>query len=110
MKVSIVKPLAKLLSDQRTLAAKYGQRAKPLKLRLAVLRAAPSLDDVPRGPPERCHELTANRKGEFAVSIKDQWRLIFVPDHDPVPVRPDGGIDTKAVTDILVTEISDHYE
>lgn len=110
MQVSIIKPLAKVLNSEKAMNKKFGQRAKPLRARLAVLRSSPTLNDVPKGPIERCHELTGDRKGEFAVTIKDQWRLIFRPDLDPVPKLPDGGIDQKGVTAVLVTEVSDHYK
>jgi plasmid maintenance system killer protein len=110
MKVSFVKALGKVLNSEKAMLKQYGQLTAPLKRRLAVLVSEPNLDKVSKGPPERCHELTANRRGEFAITIKDKWRLILVPDHDPIPRRKDGGIDLKSVTDVLVTEVSNHYE
>lgn len=110
MKISFVRPLGKIINDEKALARKYGQLAGPIRNRLAVMAAAPTLDAVSRDKPERCHELTENRKGSFAVDLKGQWRLIFKPDHDPVPRKADEGVDLKSVTDVLVTEISDHYK
>jgi len=36
-------------------------------------------------------------------------RLIFEPDHNPVPQKPDGGLDWTQVTRIRVIEITDYH-
>lgn len=87
----------------------YGGLSKPLKMRLGVLAAAKSLAEVPTNPPDRCHQLTGKRAGQLAVTLKDNWRLIFVPDHDPVPKKADGGIDLSAVTMIKLLEVVDYH-
>ena len=111
MKVSFAtNKLAKVLNDYAALVRVYGKLAKPIKSRLSTLQAAPTLDDVPKGPPDRCHQLTQNRDESFAVDVSRKDRLIFNVDHDPVPRKADGSsIDLKSVTAIVVTEISDHY-
>lgn len=79
-----------------------------MKRRLATLRAAPTLKDMD-GAPGRCHPLGADRTGQFAVSLWGQFRLIFVPDHDPVPRLHDGGIDPALITKISITEVVDYH-
>jgi plasmid maintenance system killer protein len=102
--------LRKELSDAKAMDRAYGaDRGRALRMRLSVLRAAACLRDVPHSPPDRCHQLTADRAGQVAVVVKDQWRLIFVPDHDPVPRLPDGGLDEAAVTRIQCIEIVDYH-
>jgi proteic killer suppression protein len=81
---------------------------KIMKRRLASLRAAPTLKDMD-GVPGRCHQLSADRAGEFAVSLWSAYRLIFVPDHDPVPAADDGGIAQDKVTKISITEVVDYH-
>jgi toxin HigB-1 len=110
MKVSIATKLRKVLEDDQSINRKYGKLAQPLKARLAVLKASPTLAHVSRGKPERLHQLTQDRDERFAVDVKDQWRLVFEVDHNPVPRTKDGGIDRSAVTAIMVTEVSDHYK
>jgi toxin HigB-1 len=78
--------------------------------RLAVLRASPTLAHVRTTRPERLHQLSQDRDEQFAVDIKGPHRLIFEVDHDPIPRNADGGINRAAVTDILITEVSNHYE
>ena len=93
---------------------KRGQRTwgadhwKLLRRRLASLRAAPTLRDMD-GVPGRCPPLGADRRGQFAVSLWGSYRLIFVPDHDPVPSLPDGGINPALVTGISITEVVDYH-
>ena len=53
--------------------------------------------------------LKGDRKGTFAVLLQNPLRLIFEPDHEPVPVKEDGGIDLTAVTAITILEITDYH-
>ena len=101
--------LEKDLSDPKAMAKAYGGRAKSIRMRLDVLRQAACLADVPTGPPDRRHQLGGNRIGQLSVTIKDNWRIVFVPDHDPVPSLRDGGLDTCQVTAVEIIEIVDYH-
>lgn len=83
--------------------------AERLQQRLAELKAAETLEDISRLPPARCHELSQDRKGQLAVDLAHPKRLIFEPDHNPVPRRSDGGLDWANVTAIRVIEIIDYH-
>ncbi len=53
-----------------TFGSKYGpENAKLIKRRMGVLLSVSSVDEVSYRPPERRHELTGDRKEEFAVDI-----------------------------------------
>ncbi|MEQ9247359.1 MAG: system killer suppression protein [Nitratireductor sp.] len=101
--------LGKQLSSDSEIQKAFGGLARAIKLRLAVLRAARTLAEVPRVPPERCHELKGNRSGCFAVNVSRNQRLIFRPDHDPVPRKADMGIDLQMVTAILIEGVEDYH-
>jgi plasmid maintenance system killer protein len=102
--------LEKQLSDEREMIKAFGkQRAQKLQARLAVLQAADRLSDVPRAPPDRCHQLSGDRDGCFAVDLGHPHRLIFEPAADPVPRKEDGGLDMDAVTSIRIIEIADYH-
>lgn len=103
------KRLGRQMSSAADIQRHFGQLAKPLQLRLGVLKNAISLADVPRDPPVRCHQLTNDRDGQFAVTLKDNWRLIFWPNHDPIPTKEDGGIDLSKVTAITIGEVHDYH-
>jgi len=90
--------------------AAYGvNTAKKLKLRLAELEAAASLEDLRRLPQARCHEYKGSGKGLLSVDLADPYRLIFEPDHDPVPSKDDGGLDWSKVTRVLVMDVLDPH-
>lgn len=80
-----------------------------IKRRLSVLRSAETLSDVPTTKPERRHQLTGDRIGQYAVDLVHPKRLIFKPDHDPIPRRSDGGIDTDRVSAVTLVEVVDYH-
>ncbi len=80
-----------------------------LQQRMMELSAADSLADISRVPPARCHELTGNRKGQLSVDLEHPYRLLFIPAHEPVPERPEGGMDWEAVTEIEIIAIADTH-
>lgn len=93
---------------------KDGKRAfgpdqwKALKNRIASLEAAPTLADM-QNVPGRFHELSADRAGHFSLDLRGSYRLLFQPDHYPVPSLDDGGIDRTRVTKIVITEVADYH-
>lgn len=86
-------------------------RTKKLKIVLTQLRAAPNLGIFapPMSPPHRCHELTGNRKGQLTVDLDHPYRLVFTPNHAPLPMRPEGGLDWSQVTSIEIRGIEDTH-
>ena len=83
--------------------------AKIIRRRLDELNAAESLAIMRTLPQARCHELTADRKGQLSVDLKHPHRLIIEPADDPVPRKPDGGLDWNKVTCIRVIEVEDTH-
>ena len=103
------KKLGKIINSEKELQKKYGKNARCIIRRMAVLKAAPSLAHVSHRPPERRHELEGQRKGTYAVDIKHPFRLVFEPNHDPVPLKEDKGIDLNKVTAITILEVEDYH-
>jgi proteic killer suppression protein len=101
--------LHRQLETKAAMDKAFGERAGRLRLRLGVLEEAQSLADVPTGPPERCHPLKHDRKGQFAVTVCGNWRIIFRPHHDPLPVLADQSLDLTAVTAIEIIEVVDYH-
>lgn len=87
----------------------YGTRAKQVDQRLDDLKMVTFLDGMYEIPAAHCHELSADRPGEFAVSISPNHRIIFIPDHDPVPRKDDGGIELSMVDSIVILAIGEDY-
>jgi plasmid maintenance system killer protein len=105
--------LAKKLNKEREMVRAYGAEcARKLARRLTELKAAETLQDLapPYSPPARCHELTGDRKGQISVDVKHPYRLLFVPDHDPLPERLEGGLEWKGVTQIQILEVENTHD
>ena len=102
--------LARTFNSDNALQKAYGLRmARAIKIRLAVLKAARTLALVPTTPPERRHQLRGDRDEQFAVDLVHPRRLVFEPNHESIPRRDDGGIDTEQVTAITVIAVVDYH-
>lgn len=102
--------LSKVCNQQSKLIKKYGSRqAKLIRRRLDELRAAETLTTMRYLPQARCHELTGNKVGQLSVDLVHPKRLIFIPAHNPVPRKPDGGLDWSRVTAIEVLGVKDTH-
>jgi len=105
--------LEKEFNEGKCLEKVHGSlRAKKIRIRLAELRAASTLNDFwpPKTGPERCHELTGSRKSQLSVDLDHPYRLILTPNHNPIPCKSDGGLDWKQITAILILGIEDTHE
>lgn len=102
--------LCEELTDDRERKREYGEScAKKIKRRLDDLKAAKCLHDF-RHLPGRCHELKGNLEGVLSLDVDHPYRLLFVPAHDPVPVKEDGGLDWTQVTAVQIIGIEDTHE
>ena len=102
--------LEKVFNSASALKKTYGARmARTIEMRFAVLKNAGTLSLVPTTPPERRHQLTDNRDEQYAVDLVHPYRLVFKPNHDPLPRREDGGLDPDRVTAITVIEVIDYH-
>lgn len=70
--------------------------------RLAELRVAENLAQIPSGPPPCRHKLT-NQSNQWAVRISKNYRLIFEPrgEYDPN--------NTTTITEICIIKIEDYH-
>ena len=102
--------LQRTFNSDKALRQAYGDSvARRIQTRLAVLKNAANLARVPTNPPERRHALIGNRKGQYAVNLDNRNRMVFIPNHDPVPLKEDGGVDLESVTSITILEVVDYH-
>lgn len=88
------------------LVKRYGlEVAKKLPQRIKELNSFDSLNDVPSSLPFRRHKLTGDRRGEFAVNITNQYRLIFRQENNNIIIE-----DLREIKSIEILEVSKHYE
>mgnify|MGYP003586304336 CR=1 FL=1 len=111
MKVSFKSnKLQKVCNKEKEGVRELGQVcAGKLRQRLSELAAAGALSDISHLPPPRCHELT-NRGGVFSVDLLHPYRLLFISANDPIPRKPDGGIDLTQVTEVEIISIEDTHD
>jgi toxin HigB-1 len=77
--------------------------------RMMVLKAATCLPKVSFTKPERRHELSGNRGGQFSVDLKQPYRLVFKTHPNPLPRKNDGGLDLKQITAITILDGEDYH-
>jgi hypothetical protein len=53
--------------------------------------------------------LIGDRAGQFGVTVSGNYRLIFEPADEPLPLSPDGTLDPSRVTVIRVLEVDDYH-
>lgn len=103
------KKLEKTINDAKSLQKMFGQiGAKVIRRRLDDLFAIECLEEV-RLLPGKYHELTADRKGQFAVHVHEPYRLIFEPVCDPMPVDEHGRLDWKKISCVKIIEIINYH-
>ena len=103
------KTLKKVVNDDRKLFRKFGpMRGKLIKQRLDAMHAAENLEEL-RNVPGNFHELTGDRKGQWACSLDQPYRLIFVPHENPIPTDEDGKYIWIEIKGVDVTEITDYH-
>jgi plasmid maintenance system killer protein len=95
--------------NKRLVRVHNSHRAKLIRRRLDDLRAAPNLE-VMRNLPGRCHELRGDRAGQLSIDLDGPYRLLFASAHNPQPNKPDGGLDWKRVTAILLVGVVNTHD
>jgi len=104
------KRLQKTFSTSEMLITAFGKpTARRIMNRMSTLDALANLNDVPTTPPERRHQLSGQRREQFAVDIGSNQRLVFRPNHHPIPRKDDGGFDLELITDITILEVTDYH-
>ena len=90
--------------------AKLGhRRAKLVERRLSEMKAAENLAILKQIPGPRLHPLVGNRQGQLSVDLDGQYRLIFLPDHNPIPELL-GRWDWEHINKVKIIEIADTHE
>jgi proteic killer suppression protein len=84
-------------------------RAKLLRRRLDDLYAAKKLG-VMRNLPGRTHELKGDRAGQLSIDLDGPYRLVFAPANNPLPKKPNGGLDWKHITAVILLGVVNTHE
>lgn len=101
--------LKKQITDLRELDKAFGQLARQINKRVSELTSCDNLSIMKLFPQAKCHELSGNRKGQLAIKVSGNFRIIFIPNHNPVPEKEDGGMNWVEITSITIIEVSDYH-
>ena len=102
--------LKKQCNSFALLVRAYGSRcAKLIRRRLDELVAADSLETLRYLPQARCHELKGKYAGNLSVDLEHPYRLLFRPANEPIPQKPNGGLDWAGVTAIEIIGVEDTH-
>ena len=72
------KKLEKVCTDAKTAEKQYGrQMAEKIQLRIDQITAADSIGMLVQLHIGRCHALTGDRKGQYAMDLVQPYRLVF---------------------------------
>lgn len=99
--------LEKLCNKSNHAIRKLGDiGARKLHSRLADIEAAHNVTELIAGSP---HPLKGDREGDFSLKLDGGRRLVFRPEHDPLPRLEDRGVDWGNVTAVRIVEIGDYH-
>lgn len=98
------KKIRKILSSEKEIKKEYGKISNKLMLRINLLQTATCLNEIPVDDPERCHLLTGNYNGCYAICINYKWRIIIKPIGYVEPY------DKRKITQIEIIEIVNYHE
>lgn len=103
------KKLKKQLTEPKTMRKMFGTMANKVNQRMKELRGVENLSDMKLIPAARCHELKGDKGKILAVDVSGNYRLLFQPSHNPLPVKIDGGLDWQKVKEIKILAIEDYH-
>jgi len=94
--------------DSKKAARAIGvESARKLQRRLAELKAAKNVTELPAGRP---HPYTGTTERRFSLDLAGGNRVLFIPSEEPPPRKEDGGIDWVAVAEVTIVFIGDNHD
>src|ERR1700736_5171263 len=102
--------LQRACNSEKELSRCWGKnRGRTVGRRLLQLAAAANLNVVRAIPAAKLHLLKGDRAGQFAIEVDHSFRLVFIPNHNPVPPHKNGGVDLERVMKIKIIEVIDYH-
>ena len=81
------KKLEKICTDAKTAERTYGlQMAEKIQQRIDEITAADTVEMMIQFHIGRCHPLSQNRKGQYAVDLVQPYRLVFEKNVDEIQI------------------------
>lgn len=104
------KKAEKIFNSQKELQKHYGDKqSQKIMMRLAVLKAAANLAEVPQTPPERRHRLKGKRQKQFALDLVHPFRLILTPKEE-LSYQQNGEPDLEKIIEIVIEGVENYHD
>ncbi len=104
------KKLQKCAENEKYAQKELGRdQAEKFLLRVGALLDADSFENL-RHVPGHFHELSGNRKGQWAFDLNQPYRLIVTPQTLPIPTDNDGKYIWYEIRDAVVVEIVNYHK
>lgn len=82
-----IKKIEKICTDAKTAERHYGREmADKIHLRIDEITAADTVEMMIQYHIGRCHPLSQNRKGQYAVDLVHPYRLVFEKNGDRIQI------------------------
>lgn len=79
--------IKKICTDAKTAERQYGQKmADKIHLRIDQIASADTVEMMIQFHIGRCHPLTHNRKGQYALDLIQPYRLVFEKNGDEIQI------------------------
>jgi proteic killer suppression protein len=103
------KKFKKVVNNDRARLREFGKiRALKLSTRLDQLCCADSLESL-KNQPGNFHELSGDRKGQWACDLDQPYRLIFTSGHQPIPINAHGNYEWQKITEVIILEVINYH-
>ncbi len=104
------KQLEKCAEDYILAQKKLGaKRAEIFFKRLTAIYAAKTLEDL-RNAPGHYHQLTEDRKKQWACDLDQPYRLIMTPDMNTIPTDKNGAYIWNKIDGVVLLEITNYHK
>ncbi len=104
------KKIERCANDDQLALKKFGKiRSGIFKKRMNALYMAENLEEL-RYLPGNWHELTNERKGQWACSLDQPYRLIFEPQETPIPTDESGKYIWSEIKAVEIIEIINYHK
>jgi len=94
--------IEKQLTSYEELLKVFGLKAKKIAQRLAEIKDAPNLMVLQKLPALKCRQLTGNTRGKWAIHVLPNFYLIFLLNHNPLPINTEGSLNVEQVTAVNI--------
>lgn len=90
--------LEKCYTTHKKAVKEFGEQvARKYIQRITIIKNTNDLNELVELPGLRCHPLSGDRKGQYAINLTGFYRLIFTMDGDSLTV-------------VRIEEVSKHYD